>query len=170
MEVYTSFLLLMLTWTAPQTFCKSLNKDGKPGNTDADGQMIADQAGDMLLMENQIPSGMRETAPGVQDIEVVNGEPLKDESGNISGRDQVVFSYDNKTGRKEVEMSFGDSSPEERTGTGMVLVGDMWLNQDQLPRGPPCSNFLQSHLLYFILEQASCIMIKRWAPCTAFYT
>ena len=121
MEVYTSFLLLMLTWTAPQTFCKSLNTDGKPGNTDADGQMIADQAGDMVLMENQIPSGMRETAPVGQDIEVVNGEPLKtwdgaeDESGNISGREQVVFSYDDMTGGKEVEMSFGDSSPEERT-------------------------------------------------------
>jgi len=139
MEVYTSFLLLMLTWTAPQTFCKSLNTDGKPGNTDADGQMIADQVGDMVLKENQIPSGMRETAPVGQDIEVVNGEPLKtwdggeDESGNISGKEQVVFLYDDKTGGKEVEMSFGDSSPEERMDKGMVLVGDMWLNQDQLP-------------------------------------
>jgi len=86
-----------------------------------------------------MPSGMRETAPVGQDIEVVNGEPLKtwdggeDESGNISGREQVVFSYDDMTGGKEVEMSFGDSSPEERMGKGMVLVGDMWLNQDQLP-------------------------------------
>jgi len=126
MEVYTGFWLLpMLSWTAHPTFCKSLNTD--------DGQMISDKAGDMLVKEIQMPSGMRNTTPDGQDIEVVNGEPLKtldggeDESPAISGGEEVIISYDDEPIGEEVEMSDGPM------GKGMVLVGDMWLNQDQLP-------------------------------------
>merc|ERR1711970_684124 len=55
--------------------------------------MISVKVGHMLVKENQMPSGIRNTTPDGQDIEVSYG-PM---------------------------------------GKGMVLVGDMWLNQDQLP-------------------------------------
>ena len=131
MEVNTGFLLLMLIWTVHPTSCKSLNTD--------DGHMISGEVGDMTLKEKQMPSGMRNKTPDGKDMEVVDGEPLKtwdegeDEAPDISGGEEVIISHiDDEPFIEGVEMSSGDFSPE-RMVKGMVLVGDMWLNQDQLP-------------------------------------
>ena len=152
MELYPGFLLLLLTWSAGDTFCKSF--DTKAENMTG--------VSDIMLNEHQVPFRKRNVSAG-EEVEIVydgelgytstaeeiDGEPL-----NRSDREKADILYEeplaegdvgmanNKQqletlGGEEVETAYDDKALKAR---GMTKVGDMWLNEDQLPPGMRSSN------------------------------
>ena len=135
MEVYPSFLLLILTLTAQQTFCKPMTSDKQ-----------------LKITKYGCPGTMR-CGPGKEEKNVFHDDKhLK----TMDGGRKIEMTYDDRrqhtTGSKEVDIVYSDQSSGEkeaeivddkplndkpsgsRSGEmTLTKVGDMWLTEDQLP-------------------------------------
>merc|ERR1712121_340162 len=144
MEVFPSFLMGVLTWTAQKTFCEAINSEEQTNMTDT--------------TENWNPSGMSNTTDGVQHEKATNegGGEITDVGGKATNGDEKATNGDEKAtngdhkaanggkvsnGGGEAEMMLRNrrlDAPESdvkgRAGKmRMYKVDDMWLTEDQLP-------------------------------------
>jgi len=106
MEVFSSFLLLVLTWTAEKTFCKSTSWNMSS------------------TTENQFPFGeSRHTTRGDEEkvfFETTDG-----------GQEVEMMDNDRRLHTTGPGGPGGPDSKEE--AETMTLIDDMWLSEDQLP-------------------------------------
>ena len=102
MEVYPSFLMLILSLTAQQTICKPMNSD--------DGQM---------KMTNKLCPGAKRCEPGQEEKSVLHDD--KHLKTMDAGR-KVDKMYDDTTEGKEVDILYSDQSLESS------LINDKPLN------------------------------------------
>merc|ERR1712002_687361 len=107
MEVFSSFLLLVLTWTAEKTFCKSTSWNMSSAT------------------ENQIPSMTR------GDEEKVLFDALQVETTDGGG--EVEMMDNNRRLHKTGPGGPGGPDEEKEEAETMTLIDDMWLSEDQLP-------------------------------------
>merc|ERR1712126_362767 len=158
MELFPSFLLLVLTWTAQKGFCKPMNSEEQMNMTDT--------------TENRIPSGMNSMADGAQSEKTTDGGENSTNGGEIitnggekatNGGENSTNGAENSTNRgekvtnggenstnggekvtnrgEEVKMMFRNrrlhtTEPDSKEGAGgLTLIDDMWLSDDQLPLG-----------------------------------
>merc|ERR1711970_739017 len=106
MEVFSSFLLLVLTWTAEKTFCKSASWNMSSAT------------------ENQIPSMTR------GDEEKVLFDARQVETTDGGGEVEMM---DNNR-RLHTTGPGGPGGPDSKEeAETMTLIDDMWLSEDQLP-------------------------------------
>jgi len=139
MELHPGFLLLLLTWSADDTICKSFETTTED-ITDAGGIML--NGHQVPLLEGNMSAG--------EDVEIVHEGKL----GYTPSAEEVEKVYDDETNREMTDILYeGDSnastggdvetlggeevetSYDEKAlkASGMTKVGDMWLNEDQLP-------------------------------------
>merc|ERR1712121_211507 len=131
MELFPSFLLLVLTWTAQKGFCKPMNSEEHMNMTDT--------------TENRIPSGMSNMTDGNEEKMFFGAQPEKATDGGekaINGGEKATNGGEKVTIRgDEVKMMFSnrrlhttEPDVEERAGgIRLTKIDDMWLTDDQLP-------------------------------------
>merc|ERR1712010_426881 len=117
MEVFSSLLLLVLTWTAEKTFCKSTSWNMSS------------------TTENQFPFGeSRHTTRGDEEkvfFETTGGGG-EAETMNTDGGGEVEMMDNNRRLHKTGPGGPGGPDSKEEAET-MTLIDDMWLSEDQLP-------------------------------------
>merc|ERR1712055_709481 len=106
MEVFSSFLLLVLTWTAEKTFCKSASWNMSSAT------------------ENQIPSMTR----GDEEKVLFDARQVE----TTDGGGEVEMMDNNRRLHKTGPGGPGGPDSKEEAET-MTLIDDMWLSEDQLP-------------------------------------
>jgi len=145
MELFPSFLLLVLTLTTQKGFCKPMNSEEHMNMTDT--------------TENRIPSGMSNMTDGDEEKMFFGAQSEKATDGGekaINGGEKSTNGGENSTnggekatngGEKatirgdEVKMMFSnrrlhttEPDVEERAGgIRLTKIDDMWLTDDQLP-------------------------------------
>merc|ERR1711970_1108421 len=145
MEVFSSFLLLVLTWTAEKTFCKSASwnmssatENQIPSMTRGDEEKVlfdarqvetTDGGGEVEMMDND--RRLHTTGPGgpggPDGKDVAETMTLTtDEGGKVEMMDN------NRRLHKTGPGGPGGPDSKEEAET-MTLIDDMWLSEDQLP-------------------------------------
>merc|ERR1712121_13443 len=143
MEVFSSFLLLVLTWTAEKTFCKSASwnmssatENQIPSMTRGDEEKVmfdarqvetTDGGGEVEMMDND--RRLHTTGPGGP-----GGPDGKEvaETMTTDGGGEVEMMDNNRRLLKTGPGGPGGPDSKEEAET-MTLIDDMWLSEDQLP-------------------------------------
>jgi len=145
MEVFSSFLLLVLTWTAEKTFCKSASwnmssatENQIPSMTRGDEEKVlfdarqvetTDGGGEVEMMDND--RRLHTTGPGrpggPDGKEVAETMTLTTDEGG-----EVEMMDNNRRLHKTGPGGPGGPDSKEEAET-MTLIDDMWLSEDQLP-------------------------------------
>merc|ERR1711970_1527052 len=129
MEVSPSFLLLILTWTAQKTFCKSTNWNGRMNVINT--------------TENQIPpAGIRNMVGGDEEKGSFDSQHVKPTDG---GREVEMVDNNRRLPLTGPGGPGGSGGPAGSGGPGgpdgreeaermtLTKIDDMWLTEDQLP-------------------------------------